>query len=387
MGIGGVDVIPHQIVRTQADRVYIFTLIENSSTLRVYSTTVAGLPNSAADFGGATTWTESELPISMDAVYDGGHIIHVLVNTKAGKLKDYPFNTNTNSFASAFTLATSSPVPTTTNYIGTMGVSGMIDTSGVLHIAYWSGSLANQHITHVAYTYNSATNTLTTVSAATQVDAASNANHPMLAVSPLDNSVTIAWVSEATSPRKILARTRNITGTWGSVETVSTADVWTSPYFGISVDQGPNMLISPDGKKHLIYLQNFDPSDYGHLHYVVFDGTSWNDQALSSYTHAAALARNTAGEMYIIGHGHPRNASCTDMTDLCTIKKNSNGTWASPQVFITHSTDYHFDTSVSMKWSVVGYNRPETIEFLTFDVKMMSGYDTARVYYARLATP
>ena len=39
-----------------------------------------------------------------------------------------------------------------------------------------------------------------------------------------------------------------------------------------------------------------------------------------------------------------------------------------------------FDSSPSVKWSVVGLNRPETIEFLFF----MTPYNNPTLYYARL---
>jgi hypothetical protein len=375
--------LPHQIIRTNSDRVYLFTSQQRSNTIRVYWTTNPGLPNATADFTGQLSITESANPISVDAVYDGANVIHVLVNAQDGVLRDHPFNLTTNLFAAPLTLVVGMPT-VSGDYVGTNGVSGLFDVNGVLHIAYWSGSLINQHITHVGYTYNSATNTLTTVSAATQVDSNGSANHPALAVSPSDNSVTIAWVSEATSPAKILARTRNNAGTWGSVETASTDTVWTSTNFGINVDQGPSMVIGADGTKHLVYIESADPTDYGHLHYVRNMGAGWVDQQLNAYSHAPTLALNSAGELYILGHGHPLNPSCLSMTDWCTIKRNGDGTWAVPQVFAMHSaTNASMDASASAKWSVVSFNRPDVIEFVFFEIYNGS-YDNPSLYYGRL---
>ena len=150
VGPGGDDVIPHQIVRTGDDRVYIFTNAQYSSTIHVYWTTAAGLPANAAAFGGSAQITESGLPLSLDAVYDGSHIVHVLVNTHdTGILKDYAFDTTNNTFKPALTLASDSHT-LSGDYVGTSGVSGMVDQSGTLHVAYWSSAKSHRpHSLHL----------------------------------------------------------------------------------------------------------------------------------------------------------------------------------------------------------------------------------------------
>src|SRR5574341_1237230 len=240
IGTGGADVIPRQIVRTSNDRVYLFANQQSSTLLRAYWTTGAGLPNAQSAFNGSASVNVGANVISVDAVYDGGSIIHVLANTQGGQLKDYPFDTGTSTFRSALTIVASGNPTVSGDYVGTCGVSGMVDQSGKLHIAYRSNG---NHITHRAYSYDSGGNTLTLVEGPTQVDTTGSANHPAVAVSPADNSLTVAWVSEATTPRKILARTRTSAGVWGSVETVSAAPVWTSTNFGINIDQGPSLVI------------------------------------------------------------------------------------------------------------------------------------------------
>jgi hypothetical protein len=162
--------------------------------------------------------------------------------------------------------------------------------------------------------------------------------------------------------------------------------VWTSTNFGINIDQGPSVLISSDGVKHLTYIEDHDSSgDYGRIHYVTNGGSGWQDQELDSYSHDPALALKSTGEIYIIGHGFPFNAACLDMRDMCTIKKNSNGTWGDPTLFAAHTGSNSFDASPSVKWSVVGFNRPEIIEFLFFSI-VNGDYDHPTVYYARLGS-
>jgi hypothetical protein len=101
-------------------------------------------------------------------------------------------------------------------------------------------------------------------------------------------------------------------------------------------------------------------------------------------THDPVLALNSRGEVYIIGHGHPRNntwgPTCLSMDDMCFMKKNLDGTWARPVLLLAHTGSVSFDSSPSVKWSAVGFNRPETIEFIFFSTP----YDTPSLYYARL---
>jgi hypothetical protein len=166
---------------------------------------------------------------------------------------------------------------------------------------------------------------------------------------------------------------------------VSTAAVWTSTNAGINIDQGPSLLIGSDGTKHLTYIENWDATNnYGHIHYVTNSGGHWTDTALSSYSHDPALAVNSQGDLYIIGHGHPRSqkTACLSMDDMCTIKRNADGTWGAQQLFAAHSGSSSFDGSPSVKWSAVGFNHPENIEFVFFSVTN-GDYGHPTIYYAR----
>jgi len=377
IGTGGSDVIPHQIVRTRDDRLFIFGYGGDvSHTLYAYWTTRAGFPASSADFASKPI-TDPSVIISVETVYDGGDIIHVLTNSTDGILRDRPFNIVNLTFAPAKTLDTG--LITANTNVGTSGVSAGMDAAGRLHVAYWS---ANNHITYRAYTYNPSADALALISGPTQVDAAGKSNHPSLAVSPLDGSVTVAWVSEATSPAAILART--LTGSvWGAIETVNAAPVWTSPSAGVNIDQGPSMVIDAQGVRHLAYIENFRqtaPFDYGRVHYVTRSGSTWSDTYTGFYTHDPAVAINSAGEVYIIGHGETLNtAPCLSFDDMCAYKRGPTGAWTASLV-ATHPTGRSFDTSPSVKWAAVGFNRPETIEFI-FPEVVTGNYANSRLYY------
>ena len=386
VGSGFDDVIPHQIVRTDSDHLYIITGQTNSpSTIVAYWTTSTGLPSNSSNFNYSSTTLGTNI-ISLETAYDGGSIIHVLVNTSSGDIRDIPFDTLSSNFRTAKTIAASSA---TSNGIGTSGVSGMFDSLGTLQIAYWS---TNNHIMYKTFTYDEATDILTQTSGPVQLDNNGRiSRHPVLAVSPLDNTVTVAWVSPNNSSAlvagNIYSVTKSTNGTWGTVQQVNNAQAWTSTYSGIDIDQGPSLVISANGRRNLAYIEYYDSSgDYGHIHYVTStDGTNWTDTAVPSYTHDPAIAINSNGELYIIGHGHPQNTGtvCTSTLDICAWKNNSDGTWSS-QLFAQHSGLQNFDASVSVKWSAVSFNRADTIEFIFFSANN-GDYSNTTVYYGRLA--
>lgn len=392
---GFIDVIPHQIVRTNTDKVYIFGAGAIATTaINVYWTTAAGMPTKTANFNGSTVYNATAYPISVETAYDGGNIIHVLANLMDGTLHDYPFDITTNTFKSDHTISTGNPIgPYFTNYPGTSGVSAMVDVGGRLNVAYWS---SGNHITYSLYNYDPATDFLVLDSLPDQVDTAGFASHPVLAISPLDGSVTVAWLSEAVTPHQVLGRTS--TGTvWGNIEQISNpaVKVWTyvDPYGGLSVDQGPSLVITSDGIKHLAYGEDTDGSgNYGHVHYVKYTAsTGWVDTALSLggvpfYTHDAALVPDWNNNIYIFGHGLYLDASpCLSNNNLCYAKMSS-GVWGAPANFATAPSGETFDASVSPKWGVVGWNRPNTIEVAFFSGQN-SNYWNMTMYYGTLGSP
>jgi hypothetical protein len=380
IGAGFNDNIVHQLVRADDDKLYVFAgASQYSTTVKAYWTTVIGIPTATSDFTGTTSFTESNDVISTEVVYGGGTIIHVIVNTQGGKVMDHPFDTDTHTFKTAIQIASDSHT-VSGDYIGSQGVSAMFDGTGELHVAYWSST---NHITYKSYTYDSGTNALTTVNAATQIDTSGTANHPALAISPLDDSITIAWVSQATSPAKILVKTSSDGASFGTAQQASASsggDPWVSDNFGKNIDQGPSLVITTDGKKHLLYMETFDGTgEYGRMHYSSTTGSTWTDQETDFYSHAASLAINSGGEMYILGHGHPNNSACTSMTDnVCSVKYNGT-TWNTPQIFATATAGQNLDSGASTKWSAYHWNRPETIEFMYFE---FSGFT---LYYGTIA--
>jgi hypothetical protein len=378
VGSGSVDVIPRQLVRTADDRVVLFVSRPYASGLWAYWTESPGLPDTSAAFGGTASIGTSDDPISVEAAYGGGRFVFVLANLQNGELGAYPFDTQAGSFGSPSILA--SGIPTVGgDYLGSSGVSAMVDRNGLLQVAYWA---SGDQIVHQAYSIDPGTGAISLQGPSTRLDGSGSANHPVLAVAP-DNSLTVAWVSEAGAPVRILARTRSSTGTWGDLEAVSTAPVWHSTNAGVNIDQGPSLLIGPEGTRHLAYIEDYvSGGDYGRVHYVTRVGTAWTDSTLAIWSHDPALAIDADGDLFLIGHGHPANATCRRMDDMCTASRSRSGTWSNPVVFAAAPSGSSFDSSPSVKWSgsAAGFVRPETVEFAFFSTP----YNSPTVYYGRL---
>jgi hypothetical protein len=212
-------------------------------------------------------------------------------------------------------------------------------------------------------------------------------------VSPLDNSVTVAWVGGTDGAGNIYSRTK--TGNiWGSQIKVNSADVWTSPNAGLNIDQGPSLVISADGIKHLVYIENWRtsiPYDYGRIHYCTGNGSSWSDTFINSYSHDPAIAVKSNGDLYILGHGHPQSTTsvtgCKDENNLCVAAKLSGaGSWSEQKLISAainqNGITYGFDSSPSVKWSAVGWNSPDLIEYTIFTTENNS-YANTSIWYGR----
>jgi hypothetical protein len=357
VGLGFSDVSPHALVRTADDRLYAVGNKLYASQFVVYWTAAPGL---ATAFTGSLTISEASTPLSIDAVYDGKTTIHLLALLNNGQVRDETFSTLSNTLTAGRSIATNGGT-VSGDYAGSEGIVGAYDLSGVLHTVYWSSG------NHIMF------------DGSTQLDSAGNAQHPAIAISPLDGSTSVAWVQ---TDKTVWVRTFS-GGTWGPAVQVSTAPAFTAASAGISIDQGPSLLIDAAGKRHLAYIEDWRvsaPYDHGRVHYVANASGSWVDSYIGAYSHDPALALTGTGQLYIIAHGYALNAApCTSNADLCKWTLGAGGTWLA-QIFALHTGSQSFDSSPSVKWSAVGWNRPSAVEFLFFD----SGQASPVMYYGRI---
>ncbi len=391
LGPGMVDGTGAQVVRTEADQLLIFAFRMTQNTLHVYR--ASGLPTTSADFtsqniavpAGAGSVT------TLIAAYNGNGLVYVPVLTTSGRVYAYVFDVNANAFRAPVEVASDgAPLRSDTLYAGTTGLSGALDATGVLHIAYWTNG---NRIQHCALSYNTATQSWSACSP-TVVDADGSSNHPALAVSPADNSLTVAWISEAGANYRILTRRRDANGSWGAIEQASNVEV----YHGrgsngneVNVDNGPQMVIDAQGVRHLIYVQHFDPTgDYGRMHYSVNTGSGWQSTALPNYSHVPNLAFGRNSQLLIIGHGWDKSLNadpaCLTGRNFCYMARNGDGTWGPFRVIATPQiATQSLDSNPSVKWSAVHWYRPETVEFAFFSVdSTTNSYYNPTLWYGRL---
>lgn len=208
LGQGFSDVIPRQIVRANNDRVYVFAAAGQYLTRLVGYASTTALPTTSSQFTQIANITESANIISVDTAYNGATFIFVTANLQNGQICVYPFEVATQTMRTPVTLATNGAT-VTGDYIGTSGVSTAIDLNGDFHAVYWTSA---NRIIHQRYQVNNATGQLTAAGASTTVDTGGSATHPVIAVSPADNSITVAWISEIGTPVRILARLRDASG-------------------------------------------------------------------------------------------------------------------------------------------------------------------------------
>lgn len=380
LGTGYSDVIPHQIVRASDDRVYVFAGAGQYLTRIVGYASAPGLPTDSTQFTQVADITENANVISVDTTYNGSTFIFVTANLQNGQVRVYPFEVATQTFRPAVTLYTNTAT-VTGDYLGTSGISTAIDLNGAFHIVYWTNT---NHLVHQLYLVDNSTGALTLSGVATTVDTAGSANHPSIAISPADNSLTVTWVSEATVPARILGRLRDSSGTWGDVEAVSAGLVWSSHNFGINIDQGPGLVMDGSGKRYLTYIEPWDAMGFhGRTHWVtgVRSGNSivWTDRQTPYYSHDPVPAVNSAGETFIIGHGPD---ALNLHFNLYFRRIYPDGTWGSEELLGLPPAGGAFDASPSIKWSAVGWNRPDEIEVAIFNA-INFNYNSTDVYYVR----
>jgi hypothetical protein len=260
----------------------------------------------------------------------------------------------------------------------------MVDLSGQLQIAY---ETAAHRIVHRIYSYDQVNNALQIVSETSPLDVGGEANHPHLLVSPTDNSISVFWVNQSISPAKISVRTRDTMGVWSDQENISQFPVWTSNFFGKNIDQGPSGFIDSSGFRHIVYMENYDQTgNYGKVHYVNNTSGVWTDTGLNSYTHDPALAVNSVGDLFVLGHGHPQSTTsvpdCKIETNMCVVSRQG-GVWGEQNLLLKAAGTDNYDTSPSVKWSAVGWNRPETVEFVFSNVPS-GNYNTPNLVYGQI---
>jgi hypothetical protein len=360
VGPGFTDVSPHQLVRTSGDVLYVVLPTCDSypscpsNTLRVYRANQTGVPS------GFTEQDSAHRPsgIGSSAVaIDGADLVHVAWNDRGGSLNYRTFHTTTGLWGTTTVLG---PTGWTTFGQGDEGVALALDASGVPHVAY---TRMVSNVRRVSYT-NRIGGAWSTPA---QVDDAPIGNnqgawHPTLAFYPNGN-LLLAWYVGSfnyTPDGTIYFRTRSqSSGTWGTRTTIS-GDTLMS-----TIDNGPSLLITPDGTAHVTFLNAGTASgggsangDFVHAYYNSESGWVANHPGGGTQiTHNPSLGPGPNGTVRIYGHGWQGGSIDGHGDDLYYFEGGTSG-WGPWTIYASGE----FDSSVSTRWAQFFHVFPGTLD-------------------------
>jgi hypothetical protein len=351
VGPGFTDVSPHQIVRTGGNILYTVAPTCDSypscpgNSLRVFKADQVGNPTSFSEQDAAHRPTG----IGSSAIaIDGADVIHVLWNDRAGKVNYRTFSTSTNLWSATTAVAT-------TNWTdfgqGDEGVALAVDSNdmphaawsamgsdGRLHLFYGNkgGSWAAQQVDDIALTGNR------------------RALHPTVAFTAA-NALVVAWLEGTFNyvPDGIIrVRTRDVNGNWAATQTINDPDgVMTT------IDNGPSLLVTPDGTLHITFLAANPPDQ---VRYWYNSGAGWlgDRQPPAQVTHDPSLGPDGNGGVYIYGHGTPAPSYDGHGDNLYSFHKGAGGAWEPWTLYATGS----YDSSVTTRWAQFFQAFPQTID-------------------------
>jgi hypothetical protein len=357
VGPGFSDVSPHELVRTSTNILY--AIVPDCPAYPCAGAGYTGPANAlhayrAAAPGTPTAFNEVDIPhhptgniATAAAAIDGHGAIHVawLTTNGSGNVFYAPFDTTSDTWGATTTLATTN----WTDWNNTAeGVAVAVDAAGVPTVVY--DSKGGDGLLH-----------LWAASAAdgwqpTQLDDVSlpvNAKpqHPALAFTAAGDLLVAYMVGtfNYVPDGVVYVRTR-VGVAWGASAAIPDTAMTT-------IDNGPSLLITPDGTRHLTFLNTNDEIRYW---YNPGDGWHGDQQPPVQQTHNPSLGPDGAGGVFIYGHGAPVGGIQGHGDNLYSFHKPAGGAWGLWTLYATGS----FDSSVSTRWSQFFHFFPQAIDIV-----------------------
>ena len=352
VGPGFSDVSPHQVVRTTANIAYAVVPTCDAypdcpgATLRVYRADRPGTPT------GFVEQDEANRPqgVGGSAVaIDGQDRIHVLWYDRAGRAIAAPFDSTTERWGAQELVGLTNG---TTYGQGNEGVALALDAAGNLHAA-WNVRGGDGKL-QIDYAMRTATGWGLPI----RVDDVAlgeghNAWHPTLAFTP-SGELLLSWLDGSfnyTPDGVIRISTRATDGVWGA--SVALPDLAMT-----GIDNGPSLLVTADGVRHVTFL------DTGNVIRYWYDaGFGWRGdrQPSSQMTHNASLGPDGAGGVYLYGHGTPQGSLGGHGDNLYRFHLPAGAaSWGPWTLYVTGA----FDSSVGTRWSQFFHAYPERIDII-----------------------
>ncbi len=356
VGPGFTDVGPHQLVRTQANVLYLvvptcqaFFPNCGDTELKVYGANGAGTPSGFSERDGAHA-PSGRIGSSAIAI-DSNDQIHVLWNDVGGHVRYGLFDTRSDRWGD-------SEVLDSTNWTdfrqGDQGVAVALDAGGAPH-AVWSvrgddGKLHIHYANRSGGNWHQRRDLDDVVDCDPQSDGCS-AWHPAIAFAP-DGSLLVAWLNGTgayTQDGTIRVRRRDPAGEWGDSTRID--DKAQS-----GLDNGPSILVTDNGVVHLTFC------DRGNrIRYWYDDGRGFRGdrQPADQISHNPSLGPDRDGGVFLYAHGTPVPGIGDIGEDLFSFHKPKGATAWSAWTLYTRGS---YDSSVSTRWAQFFHFHPEQID-------------------------
>jgi len=357
VGPGFTDPNGRQVVRTADDRVYIFaaddTPVKSSSgpaVVHAFRATTTGIPAgfAEADAGHRPHSTQANglLP-GVDVRLDGAGVAHVVYadDSSPGDLVYVEFSTKTDTWGTPTVVASGLG----TYQRGQLPAALVLDGADRPHVVYTDGA----HLSEVVRTGSS-------WSAPVQL-ATGTPFHPTVAADAA-GVIHAAWLDSAAASIRYARRATD--GTWSQPETVTTGALSGT---GHDVDQGPSIVVTPNGKIAVSFVSAF-PEQHAKLMIRTASGWTLDRQTVEDYAHAPQVYAH--GEDLYQFLGHDANIHFGYRAHLA----------GHPWGAYTELTTSPHDGAVTVRWDPLRDTNPDIIDAGYFDEDVRHD----RSFYAEL---
>ncbi len=344
-GAGFTDVSPRQLVRSEAG--YLYAVVPTcdlypacaGSEIRAYRGT---------ELLGATKYqlidpvnSPRDGAVSTAAALDANGLIQVIWIARSGMVRSAAINTATDQWTSIRDIEDSN---WTDFGQGDQGVALAVDAAGRAH-AFWNRRIdTHLHIRHSVLVGRSWT-APETVDDVVLTDRG-NAWHPTVAFAP-DGTLWLAWLHGSGNYKPdgvIRVRELSPAGRWEASVPIPGGAM-------TGIDNGPSMLVTPDGVVHLAFGDTGNVATYW---YRNASGWHGDRQPPQTRTHNPSLGPDGRGGVFLYAHGTvPANDLAGHGMDLYSMRlppgatAGTVGIWGPWTRIFTGS----FDSSVNARWA------------------------------------
>jgi Concanavalin A-like lectin/glucanases superfamily/Bacterial Ig domain len=352
VGPGYVESSARQVVRTAADRVYIFAADDTAQRLgrgqgviRAWKSDVTGIPTSFSEVDGAdrpVAAGDANVLESVDARLDRAGVVHlVYVDETTNDLIYRTFSTTTDAWGPPTVIASDVDANFYIIKRSRNMATIVLDNEDQPQVVYASGT----DLFHRAFVQGAWT-------VPTLVASDSNPVHPQLAVDGTD-TLHLSWLHNDGSSSSVKYTRGTAGGSWAVPETVASADVQDND----TGDQGPSIVLTPSGVPYILYVTPRGTS-WVRIKHQTSSGWAYDNPDTNLYTHAPQIYAQNDDIYAFLGHD--------DQIRFGYDFRLSDQPWAN-YVPLTSTADGTLDGSASVRWDPQRDADPGVIDTAFFD--------------------